>query len=226
MSSPANEVAPRQFHRGARRSWHQRRRQVVVRQLVAGLQGDALDYGCGWGDISQLVAPAFRTLVGVDVSPDRIAFAQSQYPELRFAVCRADGLDFPDASFDVALSIVVLPFVPDVPHYLAECARVLRPGGHLVVMIPNPHSNFERIYQLARRQPPVSVRLPSLAHFKAELAAPGFVVESEACFYDPPFDRVANVGDLALTGLDMLGHIVGNRARASYIGYTCRLGRP
>jgi ubiquinone/menaquinone biosynthesis C-methylase UbiE len=203
--------------------WHQRRRHNLVRQLVATTAGDALDYGCGWGDITALVAPQFASILGVDVSEDRIAFATTQHPAIRFETCRTDGLDLPSDSFDTVLSVVVVPFVPDIGQYLDECARVLRPGGQLVVLLPNPHSWLEWIYLTAGREPRRSRNLPSLAAVMTHLGQRGFIVEAQGGFFDPPFDRVTNLVEVGLAVLNTIGHLFGPRSRASYVGYRCRL---
>jgi ubiquinone/menaquinone biosynthesis C-methylase UbiE len=216
------EAAPANFRAGARPTWHQARRHAAVDRLVAPLTGGvALDYGCGWGDITARLAPRFDRIVGVDVSPDRVAFATSQYPSLEFRTCPTNGLDHPDRSYDVVLSIVVLPFVPSVADYLADCARVLRPGGHLVAMFPNPHPMMELVYRAFGRRYVRMRNLPTLASVREALATAGFAIEAETGFYDPPFDRITNPVELATAALNTVGHLAGIAARASYLGVRC-----
>ncbi len=198
----------------------------MVQRLVAGLGGDAVDYGAGWGDIAWRVAPQFRTMRGFDVSPARVAFAAREYAPIPFAVCDTSGLPtVSDASVDVVLSIVVLPFVDDPERYIAECGRILRSGGHLIVALPNPHSNkpllygwFGRIYQENRR-------IGSEQDFRATLARHHLAVECRDGFYDPPFDRLRNAGDVALALLNLIGHLLRRQSRVSYVGFRCRLDR-
>ena len=217
-------VAPPNFRRGARRTWHQVRRHALVERLVEGLGGDLLDYGAGWGDICRLVAPRFRRVLGVDVSADRVAFATTQHPELEFRTCRPDGLDEPDASFDVVLSIVVANFAPDPVAYLRECARVLRPGGTLVLVVPNQRDFMELLYRAVGRQWNRCVRIPERQELEAELGALGFTIEVRDGFFDPPFDRTRNPAEVALAACNIVGHALGPVTRASYLGYRCRLG--
>ncbi len=98
-----------------------------------------LDLGCGAGFdafvAAQLVGPSGRVM-GIDLSPEMIAVAETglgevKLPQIEFHVAQVEGLPFPDASFDVALSNGVLNLIPDKPSALQEIFRVLRPGGRL-----------------------------------------------------------------------------------------------
>ncbi len=127
-------VPPPEYFRNAPRRTHQRRRLKALLKLTAQTRGRLLDYGCGYGELTFELART-HDVTGVDLNPERVRFAQREYAPVRFAVCRPDGLDFPDGSFDVVTSVVVLPFVRDRAAYLDECRRVLRPGGHLVTPV-------------------------------------------------------------------------------------------
>lgn len=101
--------------------------------------GSALDIGCGAGRILGHLAPARPglRLFGLDVSAEMIRLAQERlapYPGV--VLLRGDGrsLDlFPDASFDLVYSALVFQHLPTrvFRRYLAESARILRPGGRL-----------------------------------------------------------------------------------------------
>ena len=125
---------PAHFRRDAPMDRHQRRRHDAVLALLRDLPpGRVLDYGFGWGDIACQASKTHPDIHAVDVEPRRVDFARREYAPIPFDLCRADGLDFPEARFDIVLSIVVLPFVPDDDAYMAEIRRVLRPGGKLIV---------------------------------------------------------------------------------------------
>jgi len=99
-----------------------------------------LDYGCGSGYGAAQIAQTARSVDAVDVAPDAIAYAQSEFKgeNLRFAVVAPDKpLPFPDASFDTVLSFQVFEHVDDTAHYLSEIRRVLAPGGQLVLATPD-----------------------------------------------------------------------------------------
>ena len=101
----------------------------------AGIAGAArvLDVGCGTGSLSFVLAndPDIRGVHGIDLSPDYIAHAKGKNEESRltFQVGDACSLPLPAASFDHALSMLVLPFVPRPDLAIREMRRVTRPGG-------------------------------------------------------------------------------------------------
>lgn len=224
MTVAAPPIAPAaHFRRGARPGRHQRRRAETVLHLARGLRGDALDYGCGWGDLTARLAAQFDRMIGVDADPARAAFAASEYAPIPFEPCPADGTRFADESFDVVFSVAVLPFVPDAARYLAECRRVLRPGGALVIMIPNPES----MWMLGRRVRGTPVTPESWGggtrkEFRNLLQRTGFRIEDEGGFYDPPFDHVRHPGDVVISFMNAVGALLRIPGRWSYVGYRAR----
>lgn len=92
-----------------------------------------LDVGCGTGVFTQLVldrcAPA--SVAAVDPSAAQVAHAAATLAGWNavFQVADAQALPFPDASFDLVASALVINFVPDRPRALAEMRRVARPGA-------------------------------------------------------------------------------------------------
>ena len=90
-----------------------------------------LDVGCGTGAFSELIAArcAPRMLAGIDPSPEQIGYAREHFPRFRFEVADAAAIPFPDGSFDVVASALVLHFIPDRQAAFAEMQRVLGNGG-------------------------------------------------------------------------------------------------
>ena len=112
-----------------------------------------LDFGCGTGYGAHRISPECASITGVDVSASAIDFARDHYQAARLdfrhiAPVEREPLPFADASFDVVLSFQVIEHVPDADRYLAEAARVLAPGGVLVVATP------DRTTRLLRGQRP------------------------------------------------------------------------
>lgn len=107
--------------------------------LVASSPDALLDVGCGTGQLLRLLSaslPQGSELVGVDPAPGMVAVARG-IPELggrlRIEQTAAESLPFPDGSFDVVVSSVSFHHWADQQAGLCECARVLRPGGSLVL---------------------------------------------------------------------------------------------
>jgi SAM-dependent methyltransferase len=96
-----------------------------------------LDVGCGTGAVTSTIlghaAPA--EVVGVDPSEGFLAHARRSNPTAAFEVGSATDLPFVDGRFDVALSGLVLNFVPDPARAAAEMARVTRPGGTVAAYV-------------------------------------------------------------------------------------------
>ena len=120
-----------------------RRRSYRRLMEAAGVQsGDrALDVGCGPGYLARMLARAVGpvgSVVGIDAASEMIEYASRKARRLsncRFQAGTAEALAFPDASFDVVLSSLMMHHLPDEVRLQAvgEIKRVLRPGGTLVL---------------------------------------------------------------------------------------------
>jgi SAM-dependent methyltransferase len=211
---------PPEYYRGAARRTHQRRRLQALLALTAQTQGRLLDYGCGYGELTWELSRT-HDVTGVDLNPERLRFAQREYAPVPFAVCRPDGLDFPDASFDVVTSVVVLPFVRDYARYLAECHRVLRPGGHLVLMMANGNDLRSTI---ARRIGIGSTnRHLERREVERLVDEAGFTIVAESAYFDSFADNMKNAGDVLLNLANLPLRLLGVRRFASYYALLLRL---
>lgn len=106
--------------------------RLVAAELLARLDPPAglrwLDVGCGTGVLSRevLATAAPASVLGVDPSE---SFVRAAARSVSAVIGRAEQLPVADAAVDVAVSGLVLNFVPDRPAAAAELHRVLRPGG-------------------------------------------------------------------------------------------------
>jgi ubiquinone/menaquinone biosynthesis C-methylase UbiE len=102
-----------------------------------------LDLGCGTGYGTAMLAEQCASICGVDISTEAIDYARSRYskPGLQYETIdkieRGSRLRFDDASFDAVISFQVIEHVADVPSYLAEIARLLKPGGVFICATPD-----------------------------------------------------------------------------------------
>lgn len=134
-------VAPAEYESYLRDEWllfaGDQSRQQDARRAVEGLAVHrVLDVGCGGGQDLIPFAAAGATCVGVDIAHDSGILARrlfaAHYPTIAvsFATSGAEQLPFADASFDVVLCRVAIPYTNN-RQAIAEMARVLRPGGVL-----------------------------------------------------------------------------------------------
>lgn len=105
-----------------------------------------LDIGSGTGRMLEVIAPRAATMLGIDASRAMLALARTRLaerPGLRHAAVRLGDMyriEFPDGYFDVVLMQMVLHYATEPARVLAEAARVLAPGGTLVVVDLAPHT--------------------------------------------------------------------------------------
>ncbi|ANW17087.1 class I SAM-dependent methyltransferase [Streptomyces clavuligerus] len=111
---------------------------IVHRLLDEGPVGTALDAACGTGRTTvALTARGYRA-IGVDQSPEMLAHARRKAPDAEFREGRLERLPVDDASVDLAISTLALTHLPDPGPGIAELARVVRPGGRVIVTDLHP----------------------------------------------------------------------------------------
>lgn len=111
--------------------------------IAAGDLGAVLDFGCGCGRVARhWPAVSGAAVTGVDYNPELIAWCRRNLPFGAFQVNRlVPPLPFPDGSFDLAYALSVFTHLPEPLQdaWLDELARVLRPGGHLLLTVHGDH---------------------------------------------------------------------------------------
>jgi SAM-dependent methyltransferase len=106
-----------------------------------------LDLCCGTGRLGALL-PGAAAVVGIDISTVALGLAAARHSadaRCAFAGMEAAALGFPDASFDRVLFVDAVEHVRDPPKVLAEAARVLRPGGRLMLTVANRDGLNQRL---------------------------------------------------------------------------------
>ena len=99
----------------------------------AGGFATALDVGCGEGRFCRMLAVAGISTIGIDPTAALIDEARRRDPEGDYRIGQAEALAFPDAAFDLVVSYLSLIDIPDIGSAIAEMARVLKPGGSLLI---------------------------------------------------------------------------------------------
>jgi ubiquinone/menaquinone biosynthesis C-methylase UbiE len=114
-----------------------------IETLAQPTGGRALDLGCGAGYLSVVMACRGYRVDAIDTSPAMVEVAQQTAAAvgvgegLHVDIGDANALTFCDASFDLVVAIALLPWLPHVQPAIDEMARVLRPGGHVIVTADN-----------------------------------------------------------------------------------------
>jgi SAM-dependent methyltransferase len=108
--------------------------------LFAGLEpGRALDAACGTGRQAAALAELGHDVVGVDASPAMLEKARARVPEADFRIGELAALPFETDSFDLAVCSLALTHLEDPAPAIAELARVVRPGGRIVLSDVHPY---------------------------------------------------------------------------------------
>lgn len=117
---------------------------------ICPARDDALDFGCGVGRLTAALSDHFRAVVGVDISRPMLDQAQKLHDRnLRCTFIHNEITDLralADESFDLVYSSLVLQHMPGelAAGYLLEFMRVLRPGGAVVLLVPEGHLRTPR----------------------------------------------------------------------------------
>ena len=106
---------------------------VMLPRAVAGSPKNALDVGCGEGRFCRMLKSRGVDVVGVDPTSALIAVARSRDARGTYVKATAERLPFREGAFDRVVSYLSLIDIPDVEAAVPEMARVLKPGGTLLI---------------------------------------------------------------------------------------------
>jgi SAM-dependent methyltransferase len=119
----------------------QERRLALVRRSVPLENARILDAGCGIGAYLRRFSELSNQAFGIDIEEPRLHKAKDITG--RLAVARGEALPFVNDSFTMVFSHEVLEHVDDDLQAMAELVRVTKPGGYLVLFVPNRWFPFE-----------------------------------------------------------------------------------
>jgi SAM-dependent methyltransferase len=153
-----------------------RRHEVVYERLADRCAGrDVLEAGCGEGYGADLIADVARHVIGLDYDESAVAHVKARYPRVEMLHGNLAELPLPDRAVDVVVNFQVIEHLWDQGQFVAECHRVLRPGGALLMSTPN------RITFSPGRDTPINpfhTRELNAAELTELLESAGFALES------------------------------------------------
>lgn len=187
MSDGTKETVKQQF--GAQASLyvtstvHAKGEDLPLLPALAGLTGReaVLDVATATGHTALALAPFAQQVVGIDLTPEMLAEAERQahhrgVANVRFQEGDAEHLPFPDHSFDAVTCRIAAHHFPDVAAFCGEAARVIRPGGRLVVVdniAPEEESLDRFINTVEKLRDPSHFRAHRLSQWEGYFTAAG-----------------------------------------------------
>lgn len=149
-----DEISATYLHPSAYKRWFFTTRFTAVFGVLDPKPNEKiLEIGCGSGYYTKAIAQITPHLTASEYAEKYLAAARSYntVPIDGYVHCSATELPFEDASFDKVLITEVIEHIPDWKKALDEIARVLKPGGTLVISTPNRLSYMNRAYAVKRK---------------------------------------------------------------------------
>ena len=111
-----------------------------VRTVAWASVGRAADLACGTGRTGRwLVGQGVRRIDGLDLTPEMVAVARDRAVYQRLAVADMRATPLVAQGYDLAMEVLACEHIPDLAPLYREAARIVRPGGHFVVVGYHPH---------------------------------------------------------------------------------------
>lgn len=200
--------------------------EPVVREILdARSTGVVVDAACGTGRYAEYLAARNHQVIGVDSSPDMLARARVRVPQAEFRTGDLHHLPLADDAADIVVCALALAHVPALGPVMAEFARVLRPGGHLVISDAHHESVFRGSVPSVRGLGGRPGRLPAHHHLAGDYLRAALPVglqvrrcEEPRLPADPPLHAASGeVGPWELWPWSLAG-LVPEAARAANAG--------
>ncbi len=187
MSDAMKESVKRQFGANATlykvSDVHAKGKDLPLLPDLAGLTGKEtlLDVATATGHTAFALAPHCSRVVGVDLTPEMLEEARREaeardLTNVRFQEADAEHLPFPDHSFDVVTCRIAAHHFPHIDAFCAEAARVLKPGGRLVIIdnvAPEDPALDRFINGIEKRRDPSHFRAHSISEWERYLTGAG-----------------------------------------------------
>jgi len=129
-------------------------RDSLLTPMLACLPpGRTLDAACGTGAVAQQLAARGHDVIGIDISSAMLARARKAVPQARFITGQLTDLPLPDGDVDHVVCSLALTHLSDLHPFFAETARVMRRGGHLLLLDTRGHFTGSTRYPLIKEAP-------------------------------------------------------------------------
>jgi SAM-dependent methyltransferase len=164
---PAEKFMPQKFHRLCVR---------LVRPRLAA-QAHVVDLGCGQGTLLEALndLPLDLRLAACDLSPGLVGNTRKRVPAADVRVADIEDLPFPEATFDAAFATEVMEHLESPLKALQQAHRILKPGGWLLVSLPNRDwFRFDEYIEQRSRFQPVDDHFYRVAEMEDFLNQAGF----------------------------------------------------
>jgi SAM-dependent methyltransferase len=185
-----------------------RRRVALIEEMLTDTPGRLLDVGCGRGTVAAHFAEHGWNVSASDVSPLALEWTSRNCPSVRTVLCDLEQ-DFVSDEYDTVLCLEVLQQVRQPTEVLKRLSDAVRPGGSLIVSLPNEYHLQRRLSVLFGRVDfggieDTHIKLYSVSEHKRLFAACGLsICDSRVQSIIPPrwFDGRAHIAGNVLAGL-------------------------
>ena len=183
-----------------RRSLEKRRFSLISGLVPVDGSANILDVGCGSGWLSEMLCNRGFHVTALDLGFDSIRRASARMKvravDVSFVLGDIYKLPYRDGSFDVAVSSEVLEHLEKPQDALNEIARVVRPGGYIVVSVPYRERIEEILCVHCNKKTPVNAHLHSFDKTIIEhmLRKAGFIIQKCVTIVNRPAERIGMAG--------------------------------